>query len=259
LLDNRQKPIVFDFDDAIYLMEPFRPSAVANVDRTRFNYMLKTSRAVVISSAELSKVVQPYNSNIVRIPGPVDTERYESTPGRHKNSGEIIVGWIGSPSTAPYLEVLYDVFRKLTVKYPSLVISVIGSWPFEVEGVDLRVKQWSLESEVEDLSHFDIGIMPLPDNELTRGKGGYKLLQYLAMQIPCVASPVGINTEIIREGVNGFTAQLQSDWYNKLSLLIEDAELRQRMGREGRHIAEEEYSLHANVPKLINLFRSITR
>jgi len=259
LVGEFQKNIVFELDDAIYLRRPFQPSIRTNSERTTFNYMLKASQAVVVTSTELSTVVQPYNPNILRIPGPVDTERYKPMPGRHRNSGRVTVGWIGSPSTAPYLEVLYDVFRELTVKYAGLIVSVIGTWPFGLEGVNLRVKQWALQSEVKDLSQFDIGVMPLPDNEWTRGKGGYKLLQYMAMQVPCVASPVGINTEIIREGVNGFTAQSQSDWYDKLSLLIEDADLRPRMGREGRRIVEEEYSLSANVPKLIDLFRSIAR
>lgn len=253
LFDALHRPIVFDFDDAIYLLSQQPFTTVAG-----FEYTMKVSRAVIVTTDELRKVAQQFNSNVVRIPGPIDTERYQPQElGLRRNSEEIVIGWIGGSSTISYVEILFDVFRRLTAKYPHLVISVVGSWPFKVEGVNLRVKQWSLDSEIEDLSRFDIGIMPMPDNDWTRGKGGYKLLQYMAMRIPCVASPVGINTEIIRDGVNGFTAQSLTDWYDKLSILIEDVELRQQMGREGRSISEQDYSIRANVPKLINLFRSI--
>lgn len=258
LLQRQNKPIVFDFDDAIHLNDPLLPSKVKEHESQVFYEILQISRAVVVTSDELMQIAQPYNPNITRIPGPIDTERYKPRPNyKPVHNEEIIIGWMGSPGTVIYLEILYDVFRELTAKYPNLVISVVGSWPFKLKGVNLRCKQWNPNTEVEDLSCFDIGVMPLPDNEWTRFKGGYKLLQYMAMQIPCVTSPVGINTEIVRDGVNGYIARSRAEWCEQLSCLITNAELRGQMGRAGRRIAEEEYSLHIGSTKLINLFYSI--
>ena len=112
-----------------------------------------------------------------------------------------------------------------------------------------------METEVADLQSFDIGIMPLPDNEWTRGKGGYKLLQYMAVGVPCVASPVGINKELIRDGENGFLATTEEEWYEKLSLLIDNPELRREMGRRGRAYVVRNHSFEAAAPKLISALK----
>jgi len=121
-----------------------------------------------------------------------------------------------------------------------------------------RQKSWSLDTEVADLQNFDIGIMPLPDNEWTRGKGGYKLLQYMAVGIPCIASPVGINMELIRDGENGFLAATEDQWYEKISLLTRDQELRKKMGMRGRDFVVKNYSFEVAAPKLISALRQLS-
>ncbi|MCK4816159.1 glycosyltransferase family 4 protein, partial [bacterium] len=173
------------------------------------------------------------------------------------DNDKVVIGWIGSSSTTPYLSILFPVFRRLCRTHPNAYIKLIGATPINIP--DVRVKQvdWDLETEVEELQEFDIGIMPLPDNEWTRGKGGYKLLQYMAVGIPCVASPVGINKELIRDGENGFLATTEEEWYEKLSLLIENPEIRKRMGLRERDFVVKNYSFEVAAPKLISVLKSL--
>ena len=169
----------------------------------------------------------------------------------------MIIGWIGSFSTTKYLRIVENPLRLLSLRYSNLVIELIGANDIVFDGVKMRTKRWNLDSEVSNLQNFDIGIMPLPDDNWTRGKGGYKLLQYCAIGIPCVASPVGINKEIVREGINGFLVKDQKDWVERLALLIEDKELRERLGRKAREIAVKEYSFYCATPKLVKIFHEV--
>lgn len=114
-----------------------------------------------------------------------------------------------------------------------------------------------MNTEVFELQSFDIGIMPLPDDEWTRGKGGYKLLQYLSMGIPAISTPVCINTEIIQNGINGFLVNSKDQWIDKLTLLIENAQLRKRLGLSGKDHVEKRYSLNISAPKLLNILNDV--
>jgi glycosyltransferase involved in cell wall biosynthesis len=125
--------------------------------------------------------------------------------------------------------------------------------------VGATVLPWSLESERDHLSRFDLGIMPLPDNRWTRGKGGYKLLQYMALGLPSVASPVGVNQEIIADGVNGYLARDEGEWVGRLAELVADAEKRRALGATARQLAEERYSVRAATPRLLEILRRAAR
>lgn len=133
----------------------------------------------------------------------------------------------------------------------------MGVGKINFAGVNATLKKWRLDNEVATLQSFDIGIMVLPDNEWTRGKGGYKLLQYMAVGIPCVASPVGINKELIRDGENGFLATTEEEWYENLSLLIDNPELRKKMGMRGRDFVVRNYSFEVAAPKLISALKGL--
>ncbi|KKT72855.1 MAG: Glycosyltransferase [Microgenomates group bacterium GW2011_GWA2_44_7] len=129
---------------------------------------------------------------------------------------------------------------------------------FSIDGLSTIIsKPWSMEEEIEDLKTFDIGIMPMPDNEWTRGKCGFKAILYMNMGIPCVCSPVGVNREIITDGVNGFLAGTDEEWIEKLSLLIENAELRKKLGMAGRKTVEEKYSVNINAPRCLEIFKRV--
>lgn len=242
--------IIFDFDDAIFVHSN-------REHRLRLKYIIKISKYIIVENEYNKKFVTNYNPEVGIITGPIDTDRY--FPKQKKSSEKVVMGWIGSSSTTKYLRIIKEPLKVLSHRYPRLVVELIGADNVVFEGSMIRIKKWSLDSEVSNLQNFDIGIMSLPDNCWTRGKGGYKLLQYCAIGIPCVASPVGINKEIIQEGVNGFLAKNEKEWIEKLSLLIESRVLREKMGARGRKIAVNKYSFYCAVPKLIKIFRFINK
>jgi len=253
--------IVYDFCDAPYVgydteyvtRNPVR-ILLRRFGKLWLSRMLKISNHVLVGNEPNKQFASYFCQDVTVITGPIDTERYTPRQSQKSDSSNIVVGWVGSPQAAPYVRLLENALRILSQKYPLLVVELIGAAELKIEGVPVVIKRWGFESEVKDLHNFDIGIMPLPDNEWTRSKGGYKLLQYMACGIPCVASPVGINADIIQDGFNGFLAKNEEEWIEKLSLLIENPDLRRKMGENGRAIADEEYSLRANAPRFLAVF-----
>lgn len=255
-----RRKIVFDFDDAIYSVPP---SLENNVDLKvrqgldkRFRSVVSSSELIIVENTFTGHYAEKLNRNILVITGPIDTVRY-SPPECRKADRNIVIGWIGSPDTAVYLKPLFPVFRKLSMANPSVCFKFIGAPPLDLPGVRVRQVPWSLETEVNELHDFDIGIMPLPDDEWSRGKGGYKILQYMAVGIPSVASPVGINAEMIEEKVNGLLAMDETEWYEKLLMLVSNGDLRWTMGDSARKIAEKKYSFFVAVEKLLDALESL--
>jgi glycosyltransferase involved in cell wall biosynthesis len=260
ILKLLKKKMVFDFDDAIYTTIPgFTDSdfGIKSELANRMKNILSTDKLLVVLENKITKqFAEQYNKNILVITGPIDTERYFPAK-KGMDNDRVVIGWIGSSSTTPYLSILFPVFRRLCRTHPDAYIKLIGAAPINIP--DVRVKQvdWDLETEVEELQEFDIGIMPLPDDEWTRGKGGYKLLQYMAVGIPCVASPVGINKDLIKDGENGFLSATEEEWYEKLSLLIDNPEIRKKMGLRERDFVVKNYSFEVAAPKLISVLKSL--
>lgn len=253
------KRVVFDFDDAIFLDR--RPSArgAARVKRKfilRLDNMLKRSCCLIVENGYNRDYARRHNNNIISIAGPIDTQRYRPA-GKERRGKRVVLGWIGSPATSFYLEPLYGVFEALGADFSGLALKLIGFPPKmkpQIKGVEVLISRWSLETEAAELAEFDVGLMPLNNDQWSRGKGGYKLLQYMALGIPCVASPVGINKKIVREGRNGFLADNPREWRDKLSLLIKDVSLREGLGAQGRQMAQDIYSYEVNAPRLLAAF-----
>ncbi len=262
VLSFLNRSIVFDFDDAIYtydfLFSDMEKRRVIKIYRPRLEGMLRLSGLVTLANEETAAYASSACKNILRVTGPIDTDRYLPRNPKITQNARVIVGWIGSFSTTPYVEKMLLCFEKLLKKFSHVEVRLIGARRFNTKDVPIRFVNWSLSTEVPELEEFDIGIMPLPDNKWTRGKGGYKLLQYMAMGIPAVASPVGINKELIKEGLNGFLASSEEEWLDKLSLLIEDKDLRERIGERGRQIAERDYSFYHYIPLFIRKLREIS-
>ena len=167
----------------------------------------------------------------------------------------VTLGCLGSPETSKYLYPLIPVFKKLKERFGNLSIEFMGAESrFESSGINII--KWSLEAEKRYLEKIDIGIMPLADDEWAESKAGYKLLLYMSAGIPCVAAPVGINKEIIKEGVTGFFASSEEEWLDKLTVFLEDKKLRQEMGKNGWLRAKEHFSYDAALPKFLNIARS---
>ncbi len=250
-----RKPVIFDFDDAIFL--PFtsphnnfiekykKPEKVAKI--------VDLSDCVIAGNDYLAEFALRYNRKVAVIPTPVDLDKFY--PVARDVVRKVVVGWIGSVTTTDFLKEMKGVFAKLSERFPNVEFKIVGG-DFnygKVRGVICA--PWSLETEVSELRTFDIGIMPMPDNEWTRGKCGFKAILYMSMAIPSVCSPVGMNNEIITDGVNGFLAAGEDQWVEKLALLIEDPGLRKRMGIEARKTVEERYSVKVNAPKFIAVLK----
>lgn len=249
ILQLLNRNLVFDFDDAIFINEIYKDNKFVD----RFVAMARKSKCIFLENDFTAEFGCKYNSNIVTITGPIDVNRY--TLRSFRNYDKTVIGWIGSQDTIGYLTELYPVLRRLSAKY-KVLFEVIGARSINIDGAEVLAKEWDLQTEVGNLHDFDIGIMPLPDDSWSRGKGGYKLLQYMAIGIPSVASAVGVNKKIIRDGINGYLATDNNQWEEKLGLLLENKELRIQMGRRARDIAVKEYSFEANIDKFVSALKA---
>ena len=211
------------------------------------------SKTIIAGNTFLSNYAKQFNANVYVIPTTIDTNYHY--PSKKTISDTIKIGWTGSSTTNKHLELISDVLEHITQTYSNVKIIMISNQPIISSKFKLKFVEWKQSSEIEDLSQIDIGIMPLPDNEWAKGKCGFKGLQYMALEIPTIMSPVGVNTEIIEDGKNGFLASNKNEWISKLSALIESKELREELGRNGRKTIEDNYSVNAHKDFLISLIK----
>ncbi len=258
LLSAMGKKIIYDLDDAIYLGAASQNNNFLKRLKCpwKIPVIISMSRHVITCNEHLAQYSLKFNKNVTIIHTSVDTDRFK--PSGRASPGSLTIGWIGSHSTAKYLESLKDVFAQLHSRGLAFRVKVIGASRkvFEIPGVEIIYKDWSLEDEISEFQSLDIGVYPLPDDEWTAGKTGFKTIQYMSVAVPCVASDAGPNRVIIEEGVNGFLAKDAAEWVGKLSALINDAGLRERIGRKGRESVLEKYSLQVNAPKILSIIRS---
>jgi len=239
-------PIVYDFDDALFhrYISPFNSFFSLLKFSGKTATLCRIASHVIVGNRYLYEYATRHNKCVTIVPTTIDTVKYKLVE-KIRSESPLVVGWTGSQSSTRYLPLLYPILQALSRRYPLMFLAV-GARQFTIPGVKIEVKDWNPETEVEDLTRMDIGVMPLPDEGWAKGKCGLKLLQYMALGIPPVASPVGINTEIIQDGVNGFLASTEEEWVRKLSRLFQDRDLRQRMGLESRKTVEERYSSLSN-------------
>jgi glycosyltransferase involved in cell wall biosynthesis len=169
----------------------------------------------------------------------------------------VTLGWLGSSSTIRYLELIRGALESLSGMFPGIRLKIVSDSFLSFNNIPVENKMWNSEDEISDLHSFDVGLMPLTDDVWTRGKCGFKLLQYMAAGIPVVCSPVGMNRDIVQDGVQGYWAETQDEWIEKLSLLIRDPLLRKKMADEGRKQVDANYSLSANSVKLMDMIESL--
>src|ERR1700692_4052200 len=237
---------VFDVDDAIYVRKPRRLGDPVDDSIWRRRKFAATCRWVDVVAAGndvLAAVATPAAHEIVILPTSIDTSVYRATTASAADPPTI--AWIGSPENLIYLEMIRPALARLAARHPTLKMRVICSafpdWP------EIRVERvpWSSQTEAAALAGAHIGVMPLTDDEWARGKCAFKLLQYMAASLPCVASPVGANTEAVVDGVNGFHARDTDEWERNLERLIDSADLRARFGASGHAHVQERYAMGA--------------
>jgi O-antigen ligase len=243
LLCSLNKNLVLDIDDAIHLKEPkwvghFRP--ISKSREAKFEHMIKKCKLTITGNNALESKVKLFTNNVRVLPTGIDRNtciRKTNT----KNSQICRVVWIGLPSNMRYLEMLHSRFALLTKNYPNFVLRIICSRFPDWQDVRLEKTEWSEDTEKQALVDSDIGIMPLDDSEYSKGKCAFKLLQYMSAGLPCIASPVGANCDVVTDGVNGFLVEDEDQWLEKLSLLIENPEMRKSMGEKGLDISVNDY------------------
>jgi len=229
-----KKPLIFDFDDAIWLPRRGGSRVARALHRKRaVQDVLRCAAAVIAGNEFLAEYARRFNSNVTVVPTAIDTSRYPQAADSQQ------IGWIGSRTTLPYLKPLKSVFAKLGV-----TPRVIAAGDPSALGFRVDFRPWRLESELAELAQIGIGIAPLPDAPWERGKCGVKLLQYMACGIPVVASPVGVHNQIVQHGVNGYLAGEPAEWESYLRELMANPALRRQLGAAGRALVQRRYDIH---------------
>lgn len=257
LFSKSRAKLIFDFDDSIWLHDENPGQSVFHrlKDPSKTGKIIRMCDLVIAGNEYLADYARQFNSNVKIIPTTIDTQEYQAL-NVPKNKNGICVGWSGSWSTIKHFESCLKALNFLKEKYGARVyFKVIGDGNYQNIDLGIQGLPWRKDTELEDLCEIDIGIMPLPDDAWSKGKCGLKGLQYMALEIPTIMSPVGVNTEIIQEGENGFLAATTEEWVEKLSLLIENPELRKKLGQAGRKTVEEKYSVEANKEKWLSVFQ----
>lgn len=253
-------PYVVDYDDALFHQyDQHKRWWIRRLLGKKIAHVMRGASLVTAGNAYLADYALRAGATRVEIvPTVVDLERYQQAALPHSGNAAFTVGWIGSPTTAKYLEAIAPALTEVCAG-ENVRVCLIGSGPVWLPGVPVEVLPWEIASEVHELQQFDMGIMPLPDEPWARGKCGLKLIQYMACGLPVVASPVGANCEIVEHGVNGYLAATLDEWVQALRKLLLDTDLRQQMGKVGRSKVEEGYSLQVTGPRLAELLQSIAR
>jgi glycosyltransferase involved in cell wall biosynthesis len=210
--------------------------------RGKTEYLIREADHVITSSPLLNDICVPMNRRraCTYISSSVDADRFVPA-NRYEGSDGVTIGWTGTYSTKPFLDLLRPVFRKLAERV-RFKLRVIGNFDYDLPGVDLEVVRWSKEKEVEDLQAIDIGVYPLPLDDWVIGKSGLKAIQYMAFGLPVVASDAGITSRVVLDGATGILVRTEDEWLDALERLVRDPALRRRLGEAGRREVLEKYS-----------------
>jgi glycosyltransferase involved in cell wall biosynthesis len=251
-------PYVVDYDDAIFHQyDGHRLASVRRLLGAKLTPLVRKSSAVTAGNLYLADWAKRVGASRVEIvPTVVDHRRYLFPAQPPRAGRELRIGWIGTPVTTHYLWQIRGPLRQLARRIPLRLITV-GAAPVPGYGVPVEQRDWRWDREAADIASFDIGIMPLRDSPFEQGKCGYKLLQYLACGKPVVASPVGVNVDILAGGGVGRLASDDAQWSGALEELAASAGLRTQMGVNGQRLVQQRYSVEAVAPRVVDLLQRI--
>jgi glycosyltransferase involved in cell wall biosynthesis len=247
------------YDEATYLYYRHHPNPFARVlTRGKIEHILQIVKHVIVWNESLSQDVSRFNPHVSTVNPAIDLRRYRLAEKRNSplDGRRVVIGWMGTPNSFRYLKTLELVFKKLSQKYP-IELHVVSSLKYCSPYIQVVNKHWSLETEVDDLCQFDIGITPLHLDEWGRHKSAVKSVQYLGVGIPVVSTPGGINSIIVCDGYNGFLAATLDEWERALTSLIENPRLRYRLGQAGRKVVEARYNQQKVAERLITIFQQV--
>lgn len=265
-----KKPLVYDIDDAIYIVpsESYHGEAgsplgwgkrlVRRVLRGRSNYsarfrplvaLLQQVDAVAAGNPYLAAFAARYCREVAVVPTVVDVAHFPIK--QHTDDTPVTIGWYGSPSNHWYLSTIHPALQQIAARFgPQVRVEVISAQPYQRAGLRVEWTPWDAESELAQLLRFDIGLMPLTEDDWARGKSANKAIYYMALGIPAVVSPVGVNSEVVLDGQTGFHARTTEEWVARLTQLIVDRDLRTALGQRGRQHMLAHYSKGVAARKL---------
>ncbi len=248
--------MIVDYDDALFHQYDEHPNKwIRRFLGQKIATVMRLSHTVIAGNNYLADYARRAGAaRVAIIPTVIDLERYPASASDSESSA-FIIGWIGSPSTAPYLHAIAPALADVC-KNNAACVRLIGSGAIDLPGVPVEIISWREESEVTGIHSFDVGIMPLPDEPWARGKCGFKLIQYMACSLPVIASPVGVNTEIVGNGVDGLLASTVPEWTAALRTLQQDHAARKRMGQAGRAKVEQRYCLQQSAKQFVSIIHT---
>lgn len=248
--------VIFDFDDAVMFREQKYEEPLTGRNFEKFRRTMSICAAAAAGNSFLGSFAEACGVKATILPTSIDLTKYGVKEPQGTTDG-LTIGWIGLSDGLRYLRHIQPALRRLSEKFPGLRLKIVSDKPLELEGVRTQNEPWQMETEQEHLRSFDVGIMPLWDSVWTRGKCGYKILQYMAVGTAVVASDVGVNGEIISSGQNGFLARTEDDWVNSIGALLQDSEKRRAFGMRGRELVEQNFSLDRYAARYAELFRTV--
>ena len=243
---------IVDYDDAIFHNYDLNPNKwIRFFLKDKIDLVMRSAQTVIAGNEYLAERAKKAGAkNVIVIPTVIDIERYHQK--NEFNQDTTVIGWIGSPSTFKYVKTLFPVFEKLAEQYP-IEVQIVGAKEAVPVSFPIRFIEWTENSEVSAIAAFDIGIMPLEDSPWEKGKCSYKLIQYMACGIPVVASPVGMNNEVVSVGQNGFLAKDAADWYNALKEISIGKDKCRTFGSSGRQMVENKYTVQSQFYTLLTV------
>ncbi len=250
--------LIFDFDDAIMYRSSRHKNFNSHQRMRRFSALMRSVDAVTAGNAYLAEQAARFidRDRIFIVPTIVDVTEYMVKDYEGDSDG-FTIGWIGTSSTLHYLAAIAPAIRKAAQRVGNLRLKIVCDRFIDIDGVQVIKKPWRPQEVSEDLRSFDVGVMPISDDPWTRGKCGLKIVQYLAAGVPAIASPVGANRDLVIPGKTGLWAETLDDWEERFVELAGDRELRMKMGRAGRRLVEDHYSLQKTAPRYLEILQKV--
>ncbi len=253
--------LIFDFDDSVWLDNVSdankKLSFLKNAGKT--GNIIKLCDLVFAGNQYLADYAAQFNNNIEIVPTTIDTGIY--VPKKKQTvSDTVCIGWSGSITTIQHFALAIPALKRVKERLGDKVkFKIIGDASYYCKELETQGVAWKAATELEDLSEMDIGVMPLPDDEWAKGKCGLKGLQYMALEIPTLMSPVGVNSEIIQHGVNGYLPKTEDEWVDIICKLAEDKAGREKVGKNGRQTVVDKYSVNAWKDRYVQFYDRLTQ
>ncbi len=253
VLYSKKIPLLVDYDDAVFhRYDLHKNSLIRLLLRKKIDHVMEIASGLTVGNAYLAERAEQTGArNIHILPSVVDTKKYHCKS--KETQTDFIIGWLGTPKTIHFLETIKPALENVLKSNTRLII-VGADIPDSVKDLPIQSQTWNEDTEIDQILQFDVGIMPLIDAPFERGKCGYKLIQYMACGLPVVASPVGVNQNIVEQGINGFLASTTEEWIDAIIQLRDDLALRKKMGMAGRKKVELHFNLESTANQLVNLF-----